>query len=291
MALSTLSVQDRIGHFRLVSLVGTGRHCEVWEGVDDDRRRRVALKILLPDFAKNREQVALLRHECTVGRGLDHPNVIHIYGVDTHRSMLYVEMELFAAQNAKQILLQSGVEGIAYLIQPIAEQAASALGYLHSQGWIHRDVKPDNFLVNRSGELKLIDFALAERRKGLLGKLLPGKSKIQGTRSYMSPEQIRGQSVDERSDIYSLGCVLHELVSGRPPFTGQTTQDLLTKHLRQSAPPLEAAGRDVTPAFGELVRRMLAKNPAKRPRNMEDVYRELRGLQVFSRIPAPPAAR
>jgi serine/threonine protein kinase len=291
VALSTLSVQDRIGPFRLVSLVGTGRHCEVWEAVDDDRRLRVALKVLLPDFAKNREQVGLLRHEHAVGRGLDHPNVIHVYGVDTHRSMVYIVMELFAAQNAKQLLLQEGVEGIAYLVQPIAEQATAALGYLHLQGWIHRDVKPDNFLVNRKAELKLIDFALAERRKGLLGKFLPGRSKIQGTRSYMSPEQIRGQGVDERSDIYSLGCVLHELVSGKPPFTGQTTQDLLTKHLRQSPPPLEASGRDVTPAFAELVRHMLAKNPSKRPRNMEDIHRELRGLQVFSRIPAPPAAR
>jgi serine/threonine protein kinase len=291
VALSTLSVQDRIGDFRLVSLVGTGRHCEVWEAVDDDRRLRRALKVLLPDFAKNREQVALLRHEHTVGRGLDHPNVIHVYDVNSHRNMLFVEMELFSAQNAKQLLLQDGVEGIAYLIQPIAEQAAAALGYLHSKGWIHRDVKPDNFLVTREGELRLIDFALAERRKGLLGKLLPSKSKIQGTRSYMSPEQIRGQGVDERADIYSLGCVLHELVSGKPPFTGQTTQDLLTKHLRLPPPPLEAAGRDVTPAFADLVRQMLAKNPAKRPRNMEDVHRTLRGLQVFSRIPAPPPAR
>jgi serine/threonine protein kinase len=291
VALSALSVQDRIGDYRLVSLIGTGRHCEVWEGVDDDRRKRVALKILLPDFAKNREQVALLRHEHAVGRGLDHPNVIHVYGVDTHRNMLYLAMELFAAQNAKQVLLTEGVEGIAYLVQPIAEQAALALSYLHSQGWIHRDVKPDNFLVTREGDLRLIDFALAERRKGLFGKLLPTKSKIQGTRSYMSPEQIRGQGVDERADIYSLGCVLHELVAGKPPFTGQTTQDLLTKHLRQSPPPLEAAGRDVTPQFADLVRQMLAKNPAKRPRNMEDIHRALRGLQVFSRIPAPPAAR
>jgi serine/threonine protein kinase len=291
VALSALSVQDRIGDYRLVSLVGTGRHCEVWEAVDDDRRQRVALKILLPEFAKNREQVALLKHEHTVGRGLDHPNVIHIYRVDSHRNMMYVSMELFAAQNAKQLLLQDGVEGIGYLIQPIAEQGALALSYLHSQGWIHRDVKPDNFLVNREGDLRLIDFALAERRKGFLGKFLPGRSKIQGTRSYMSPEQIRGQGVDERADIYSFGCVLHELVSGKPPFTGQTTQDLLTKHLRQQPPPLEAAGRDVTVQFAELVRRMLAKNPTKRPRNMEDIYRELRGLQVFSRIPAPPAAR
>lgn len=289
MALSTLSVQDRIGLYRLVSLVGTGRHCEVWEAVDDDRRQRVALKVLLPDFAKNKEQIALLRHEHSVGRALDHPHVIHIYDINTHRSLLYLVMEMFAAQNVKQQLLQAGVDGIAHLVQPIAEQAAEALGYLHSQGWIHRDVKPDNFLVNQDGELKLIDFALAERQKGLLGKLLSTKSKIQGTRSYMSPEQIRGQSVDERADIYSLGCVLHELVAGRPPFTGQTTQDLLTKHLRQAPPPLEASGRDVTPAFAELVRQMLAKSPDRRPRNMEEILRTLRTLQVFSRIPAPPA--
>jgi serine/threonine protein kinase len=106
----------------------------------------------------------------------------------------------------------------------------------------------------------------------------------------MSPEQIRGRGVDERSDIYGLACMLHELAGGKPPFTGQNTQELLTKHLRNAPPPLEAAGRDVTTEFAELVRKMLSKNPAQRPQSMGDVVRALHGLQVFNRIPDRPVA-
>jgi serine/threonine protein kinase len=258
--------------------------------MDDQDQSHRAIKILVDSYAANRDQVNLLKREFSVGRGLDHPHVIHIYDFHQTRTAVYLVMELFPAQNVKQVFLQSGPEGIAYYVPRIAEQAATSLGYLHEQGWIHRDVKPDNFLMNREGTVKLIDFALAERRKGILGKLISSKTKIQGTRSYMSPEQIRGRGVDERSDIYGLGCMLQELISGKPPFTGGNTQELLTKHLRNAPPPLEAAGRDVTPEFAQLVRKMLAKKPANRPQNMNEVLRGLQSLQVFNRIPAPPEA-
>jgi serine/threonine protein kinase len=161
---------------------------------------------------------------------------------------------------------------------------------LHSQGWVHRDVKPDNFLMNREGTVKLIDFAIAEQSKGFLGKLLGGRSKVQGTRSYMSPEQIRGRGVDERSDVYGLGCMFHEMIAGKPPFTGQTTQELLTKHLQNPPPPLESAGRDVTSEFAELVRKMLAKSPASRPQSMDEVLKALKNMKVFIRMPTTPKA-
>ncbi len=164
------------------------------------------------------------------------------------------------------------------------------MGYLHGCGWIHRDVKPDNFLLNKKGELKLIDFALAVRSKGLLGKLLSGKSKIQGTRSYMSPEQIRGRAVDARSDIYSLGCMLYELIGGKPPFTGQSTQELLTKHLTAGPPAVMAPGREVTPEFSQLLKKMIAKKPQDRPHTMDDVVSALRGMKIFHRTPQPPKA-
>ena len=249
-----------------------------------------ALKVLRDDAAVLRDQVNLMRHEFTVGRGLDHPNVIHIYEFNVVRGASFLVLELFAAPNLKYLSLpkNGGVEAIAFRVQSIAEQAATALGYLHGQGWIHRDVKPDNFLMDRQGTVKLIDFALAERRKVGLSKLLGGRGKVQGTRSYMSPEQIRGKAVDERSDIYGLACMLHELVAGKPPFTGATTEELLTKHLRNLPPPLEASGRDVSPAFAEFVRQMLAKEPAKRPQAMKDVLRKLRGMKIFNRTPAEP---
>ncbi len=277
----------RIGRYRLLSIVGTGRSCQVWEVIDDTEQKRRALKILVDAYAQNRDQVNLLKREFSVGRDLDHPQVIHIYDFQMYRGAVYLAMELFPALNLKQSLLDVGVDGIAPLAAKLFEQATAGLGYLHSQGWIHRDVKPDNFLMNREGTVKLIDFALAERRKGALGRLFGGKSKIQGTRSYMSPEQIRGRGVDERSDIYGLGCMFHELIAGKPPFTGQNTQELLTKHLQNPPPPLESTGRDVTSEFAELVRKMLAKDPANRPQSMNDVSKALKNMKVFIRMPTP----
>lgn len=285
-----LTAHARVGRYRLLSMVGTGRSCQVWDSINDQNNDRRALKILVESYAAQRGQVALLKREFAVGRELDHPQVIHIYDYQNHRGTVYLVMELFPAHNIKQFFLQVGVEGLAHYVPRIVEQSATSLDYLHSHGWIHRDVKPDNFLMNREGTVKLIDFALAERPKGALGRLLPSRMKIQGTRSYMSPEQIRGRGVDQRSDIYSLACMLHELVAGKPPFTGSSTQELLTKHLRNAPPTLESAGRDVTSDFAELIRKMLAKKPASRPQTMSDVLKSLRGMKVFNRTPSPPAA-
>jgi serine/threonine protein kinase len=269
-------------------MVGTGRSCQVWDSIDDQSHERRALKILVESYAAQRIQVSLLKREFAVGRGLDHPQVIHVYDYQNHRGTVYLVMELFPAHNIKQFFLQVGVEGLAHYVQQICEQSVAALDYLHGHGWVHRDVKPDNFLMNREGHVKLIDFALAERPKGALGRLFPSRMKIQGTRSYMSPEQIRGRGVDQRSDIYSLACMLHELVAGKPPFTGASTQELLTKHLRNPPPSLESAGRGVTTEFSELIRKMLSKNPAGRPPTMQDVAKALRGMKIYHRAPSPP---
>jgi serine/threonine protein kinase len=284
------SAHDRVGPYRLLSIVGTGRSCQVWEAIDDTEQQRRADKILVDSYAKDRDQVGLLKREFSVGRELDHPQVIHIYDFQMQRGAVYLVMELFPAQNIKQRLLELGVQGLAPFVPKMFEQATTGLGYLHSQGWVHRDVKPDNFLMNREGTVKLIDFAIAEQSKGFLGKLLGGRSKVQGTRSYMSPEQIRGRGVDERSDIYGLGCMFHEMIAGKPPFTGQNTQELLTKHLQNPPPPLESAGRDVTSEFAELVRKMLAKSPACRPQSMDEVLKALKNLKVFIRMPTAPKA-
>lgn len=271
-------------------MIGVGRSCHVWEVIDDHSSERRAIKVLKDEYAGSREHLALLKREFAVGKTLEHPQVIRIYEYHKRRGVVYVVMELFPARNVKESFLEMGVEAFAYYVPKIAEQASVALGYLHEQGWLHRDVKPDNFLMNRDGVVKLIDFALADRSRGLLGRLFGRRLKIQGTRSYMSPEQIRGRGVDVRSDIYGLGCMLHELAGGKPPFTGQNTQELLTKHLRNAPPPLEAAGRDVTTEFAELIRKMLSKNPAQRPQSMNDVVRALHGMQVYNRIPDRPDA-
>ncbi len=163
-----LSPHTRVGSYRLLSMIGTGRSCQVWDAIDDSTKDRRALKILTDAYAAERDQVGLFEGEFAVGRGLDHPQVIHIYDYQNHRGTVYIVMELFPAHNIKQFFLQVGAEGLAPYISRIAEQSTTSLDYLHNQGWIHRDVKPDNFLMNREGAVKLIDFALADRKKGAL---------------------------------------------------------------------------------------------------------------------------
>ena len=162
-------------------------------------------------------------------------------------------------------------------------------GHFNEQGFVHRDVKPDNFLVGDDGEVKLIDLALAVKARRGLARLFASRSKVQGTRSYMSPEQIRGAALDQRADVYSFACTVHELVSGRPPFTGTSSNELLNKHLKSPPPSLENFDRNVTPEFAKLVLRGLAKEPGKRPASVGEFLTEFRQCRVFKVIPRPPA--
>jgi serine/threonine protein kinase len=280
--------QERVGSYRLVNLLRKGQACEVWEvfRAGEDQRRE-AMKLLPRGSKYDREQINALKHEYAVGRQLDHPNVIKLTEYGTAREGAYVLMELFKAPNLKQ-RIHEGKETYLHHMETIVRGSAAALGHLHHQGWVHRDVKPDNFLVDDDGATKLIDFNLAIRRQGLLKRLLPGRNKVQGTMSYMSPEQIRGLPVDARADVYSFGCMLHEMIAGKPPYTGVSVHDLLTKHLRSQPPSLEPLDGNVHTSFAKLVQRMIAKDPAQRPESMEALLDELLMAPIFRERPKPP---
>lgn len=279
--------QEYLGPYRLISRIRAGNTCEVFDASNDATGERLALKLLAGSAAKNKEEIGYLKHEYEVGKPLDHPRVIRIYNFGHERDAYFLAMELFPHPNIKQRLLQ-GFEAMAPLVTQCIRQAGEGLAYLHSKGWVHRDVKPDNFLMDSEGNVKLIDFALATKKKGSLARLFSGKSKIQGTRSYMSPEQIRGQAVDPRADVYSFGCMVYELLTGKPPFTGISTNDLLTKHLRAPIPPVQAGNRNVAEEFGALLRSTLAKKPEDRPQSMEDFLTEMSMKPVFK---VPPAVK
>jgi len=234
-----------------------------------------------------REQIGFLKHEYSVGILLDHPSVIKTYELGAVRAGSFIIMELYKYPNLKQ-RLSPGPLAIAHQLETIIENAATGLTHLHSKGWIHRDLKPDNFLIDDEGEVRLIDFNLARRIKKGLAKILGGKEKIQGTKSYMSPEQIRGELQDERSDIYGFGCVIYEMISGRAPFTGVNANDLLTKHLRSNPSPLEMHNDNVSPPFARLVERMLAKKPDDRPSTVEDFLIEMKATPIFRLRPKAP---
>jgi serine/threonine protein kinase len=167
--------------------------------------------------------------------------------------------------------------------QDILKQAATAFAFMNAQGWVHRDIKPDNILVNSAGEVRIIEFALAKRasKESFFSRLFRRKSKVQGTRSYMSPEQIRGLPLDGRADIYSFGATAYELVAGRPPFRGASSQELLTKHIAEKPLTPQNFNPDVSDEFAQLVLRMLAKKKEERPRDFHEVLMAMRILRVF----------
>jgi serine/threonine protein kinase len=162
-----------------------------------------------------------------------------------------------------------------------------ALAYQHGRGWVHRDVKPDNFLFAPDNvEVKMIDFALAQKVAPDFMKWFTFKGKIQGTASYMSPEQIQRLPANPCADIYCLGCTFYELLTTRQVFTGDTLNDLLNKHISATPPPVILKNKNVTPEFAELLRTMLAKKPQDRPKSTNDLLRLLQSTRLFRRPPS-----
>ena len=257
--------RDFYGPYRLTRLIRAGSTAEVWEAIEEHEQKRYALKILKGSIAKDKNEVARLKHEVNVGKDLQNsPRIIKILDYRVANERPFLVLELFSELNMKQAL-RRGPDSLAFMLHKIIEQAGEGLYYMHTRGWIHLDIKPDNFLVSREGECKLIDFTITEKKKSGLGKMFHRRSFAQGTRSYMAPEQIRRKVCDERTDIYSFGCLLFELATGKPPYTGDTPNDFLNKNLNESIPSSIAYNNTFTKEFADLIKRMMAKKPSSIP--------------------------
>jgi eukaryotic-like serine/threonine-protein kinase len=280
--LGELVVADEIlGGYRLLKHMVTGQTSQVWEVVETSSHRHFAMKMLLPEKAREREHRNYLFHEAEVGQQLAHPNIIRIVSVNKQGETPYIVMEFFPAGNLKLRIMRKEKDFLREKGQDILKQAATGLAFMNAKGWVHRDVKPDNILVNSAGEVRLIDFALAYKIPQGLARWFRGKRKAMGTRSYMSPEQIRGHILDGRADVYSFGVTAYELVTLRPPFRGSSNQDLLTKHISEKPLTPQAHNPEVTDEFADLVLRMLAKKKQDRPRDFHEVLMAMRTMKVF----------
>ena len=279
-------VNDLIGGYKLRSLLQSGQVSQVFEVSEPTSGRHFAMKILLPEYATVREHRATLFHEAEVGTKMRHENVINILKVVKSDTNSFFIMEYFPAGSLRTRLLSKDPKDKAFLkanAKKIFKQVATGLAYMNASGFIHKDVKPDNILTNALGQTKLIDFAITRKavKKGFLSALFGGKKKPQGTPSYMSPEQIKDESVDARADIYSYGATLYELTTGRPPFRGNSMIDLLSKHIREKPYPPLAHNKDVSDAFSAFVLKMLAKKPDDRFKSFHEVLMELKKIKIY----------
>ena len=248
----------------------------------------MALKALQPEQRNNKTEIAYLKHEYTVANDFDHENIIRIDGFDIDRSVPFLAMEFSSGKNAK-IQLRQNFEEMLFFSKIIIETSAQGLAYLHEKGWLHCDIKPDNLLITENGSTKVIDFAISQKIRKGFGKLLGGRSKtLQGTRSYMSPEQIRGKGLDEQSDIYSFGCTIYELLTKKPPFTAATPDELLMKHLRSAPPLASTVNSNVTEEFSQLIRNMMSKKKEKRPSSFNNFLDHFKTIRPFRITPKKP---
>lgn len=286
-----MSEPRRLGdRYELGEPLGRGGMAEVLEGRDLRLGRRVAIKILRPDLAKDPAFQSRFRREAQSAASLNHPNIVAVYdtgedvlGDDTNSVVVpYIVMEYVDGQTLRQ-LLASGRRLLPERALEITAGILAALDYSHRHGIVHRDIKPANVMLTRNGDVKVMDFGIA-RALADASATMTAASAVMGTAQYLSPEQARGEVVDARSDLYSTGCLLYELLTGRPPFTGDSPVSVAYQHVSENPIPPSQVDPAVPPALDALVMKALAKNPDDRYQTAadfrSDVERAIAGMPV-----------
>jgi serine/threonine protein kinase/Tfp pilus assembly protein PilF len=277
-----------LGHFRILGKLGEGGMGAVYRAQDLTLQRELALKFLSIELAADPTARQRLLKEARAASRLNHPNIATVYEVGEEGGTSFIAMELVHGESLKQVLLR-GVPPRAQFLD-VARQIAEGLNEAHLAGVLHRDIKPGNVMLDTKGRAKILDFGLAmfagkERGPGEAAETFVTRTATQwstgGTVPYMSPEQLQGEPTDTRSDIFSFGVLLYECLSGRLPFRGETSIDILHKILRQPPPPLRTVVPDISPEWEQLVERCLAKAPDQRFHSMAEL------LQSLQRIAAP----
>jgi eukaryotic-like serine/threonine-protein kinase len=273
-----------VGHFRVIAPIGRGGMGVVYRAEDETLRREVALKVLPPSYAGDAERRRRLLREARSTAAVNHPNIATIYEVGETDGRIYIAMELVRGRNLGQVLSAGRLppeEAVG-----IARQVLRGIQKAHEAGLVHRDLKPDNVMVTSDGLAKVLDFGLAKQRAldVMVGDAetvthVSADGRLVGTPVYMSPEQARGVEIDQRSDLFSFGVVLYEMLTERRPFSGATTADLLTAILRDTPTPPSKLCPEVPHALSQIVERCLAKKPEDRYPDCASLLREID--QVF----------
>lgn len=261
--------------YQLRNQIARGGMTDVFLGHDTLLSRPVAIKRLFPEFATDPSFVERFRREATAAANLSHPNIVPVYDWGSAEGTYYIVMEYIEGHSLAE-LLRSGGPLAPERAAEIAMDVAEALGFAHNNGLIHRDVKPSNVLLSPDGQVKVTDFGIAIVAYGGAESNLTQTGAVMGTATYFSPEQAQGKSLDHRSDLYSLGIVLYEMLCGRPPFTGDTSVAIAYKHVQQAVPSPSSLGVVLPESLEAIAMKLLAKNPEERYPTAKDVIRDLR---------------
>jgi eukaryotic-like serine/threonine-protein kinase len=294
--LVPLRAGEMLDHYRIDAVVATSGMATIYRATDLKTERVVAIK--LPHFEMESDPVFYDRfqREEAIGASLDHPGVIKVFP-DEDRSRLYIVLEWVEGRLLRQVLNEQGKMPPERAVG-VALQICDALEYIHGQGIVHRDLKPENIMVDANDRIKLIDFGIAAKagaRRLTFGKF----SKTQGTPEYISPEQIKGKRGDARSDLYSLGVMLYEMLAGETPFSGPDPFAILNAKMRSDAPPPRNLATGIPPAIEEIVLRALERDPVNRYHTARELAFDLEhrdevksegGVRCCT-LPAPTLAR
>src|SRR6267142_3417971 len=297
-----LTSGSQLGPYEIQSPLGAGGMGEVYSATQNSLGRQVAIKVLASASALDPERLRRFEQEARAASALNHPNIISIYDVGRDKSTSYIAMELVDGKTLRA-LLEAGPLGIKKALQ-IATQIADGLAKAHAAGIVHRDLKPENVMVSRDGFVKILDFGLAKLLPALdnssetMTAVTPGThpGMVMGTAGYMSPEQARGGEVDYRSDLFSFGSMLYEMVVGKQAFKGASTAQTLTAIIEDDPQPVAEANPKTPTPLRWIIERCLAKEPDDRYASTRDLARDLRSIRdhlseatTSAQIPHAPA--
>jgi len=291
-----LSKGTKLGTYQITGSLGAGGMGEVYRARDTRLGREVAVKVLPEGVASSPDRLARFEREARAVAGLNHPNIVTLHSVEEEEGVRFLTMELVDGLSLDQVVTSGGLSLPRVL--ELAIPLANALVAAHERGVVHRDLKPGNVMVTHDGWVKVLDFGLAKvaaeevadpgATVGATAGPISGVGQVLGTVPYMAPEQIRGDSVDARSDLFSFGIILYELCTGRRPFTGDSSADISSAILRDAPAPLLSVRVDLPRDLNRIVVRCLEKNPRDRFQTARDVYNELKYLErEGSAAPAP----